>query len=126
LEKVHKSYDKGDFDEGLRHLDVILKDRNFIGALYNKALFLEKLGKHKEAIEWFNKILDIDPNNVFVLSSKGSALVKIEQTEQAIEKKNSLKSKELALFDKEKIFWTVVDSLIGIFELFLLLLLSLL
>lgn len=94
LEKAHESYDKGDFDEGLRHLDVILKDRNFIGTLYNKALFLKKLRKH-EAIEWFNKILnfrmtsffqilDIEPRNVYALSFTGLCIANLAKYEQAM------------------------------------------
>lgn len=34
LEKARTSYNKGDFNEGLSHLEIILKDQNFVGTLY--------------------------------------------------------------------------------------------
>jgi tetratricopeptide (TPR) repeat protein len=74
LEKAHESFDKGNYDEGSGHLDVILKDQNFIATLYNKGLLLERLGKHEEAIEYYDKALAIDPDNVGALVGIGASL----------------------------------------------------
>jgi tetratricopeptide (TPR) repeat protein len=85
LEKAHESYDKGDFNEGLKHLEIILKDRNFFATLYNKGLFLERLGKHEEAIEWFNRVLDIEPKYTNALGNKGFSLFGLEKYKEAIQ-----------------------------------------
>lgn len=74
LEKASESYNKGDLNEDLKHLDIILKDQNFIVTLYDKGVLLGELGKHEEAIEWFNTVLDIDPNHTNALNAKGNSL----------------------------------------------------
>ena len=74
MEKASESYNKGDLNEDLKHLDIILKDQNFIVTLYDKGVLLGELGKHEEAIEWFNTVLDIDPNHTNALNAKGNSL----------------------------------------------------
>jgi tetratricopeptide (TPR) repeat protein len=74
LEKASESYNKGDLNEDLKHLDIILKDQNFIVTLYDKGVLLGELGKQEEAIEWFNTVLDIDPNHTNALNAKGNSL----------------------------------------------------
>lgn len=41
---------------------------------YNKALALDNLGNHTEAIKYYDKGLAIDPNNVRALTYKANAL----------------------------------------------------
>ena len=72
MEKARESYNKRDYNEGLSHLEVILKDRNFIATLANKAIFLGMLEKHK-VIEWYNMALTIEPKNTNFLGNKGYA-----------------------------------------------------
>ena len=43
-------------------------------ALNNKGLALKNLGKYQEAIEWYDKALKIDPNDIYALNNKGLAL----------------------------------------------------
>ena len=85
LKKANESYKEGKYDEGLRHLETILKDQNFIATLFNEGLFLARLGKHKEAIEWFDRVLSIEPNNVHALGIKGSTLIGLEKLKEAIQ-----------------------------------------
>ena len=51
----------------------------------NKGLALDNLGKYEEAIEWYDKTLKIDPNNVFALYNKGFALNNLGKYQEAIE-----------------------------------------
>ena len=41
-------------------------------------------GEYQEAITWFDKALEIDPNYVFALHNKGLALIQLGQYEEAI------------------------------------------
>jgi tetratricopeptide (TPR) repeat protein len=45
-----------------------------ISALNNNGSFLAKLGKYKESIVFFDKALAINPNYVYALNNKNSAL----------------------------------------------------
>ena len=45
---------------------------------------LSKLKRYKEAIDWFDKALAIDPNYIFSLRNKGSALNKLKRYKEAI------------------------------------------
>jgi tetratricopeptide (TPR) repeat protein len=42
--------------------------------LTNKGNALDNLGKHQEAIQYYDKALDLEPNDVIALEDKGSAL----------------------------------------------------
>ena len=46
---------------------------------------LGDLGRHEEAIEWFDKALAIDPDCVFALNDRGAALRNLGRYEEAIE-----------------------------------------
>ena len=48
-------------------------------------MLFTSLGKYQEAIEWYDKALKIDPNNVFALNNKGLALSNLGKYEEAIE-----------------------------------------
>ena len=51
----------------------------------NKGLALNNLGKYEEAIEWYDKALKIDPNDVNALNNKGKALYNLGKYQEAIE-----------------------------------------
>jgi tetratricopeptide (TPR) repeat protein len=51
----------------------------------NKGTALYNLGKHKEAMEYYDKALEIDPKNAMALSNKGSALYKLGKHNEAME-----------------------------------------
>src|SRR5919197_943960 len=53
-------------------------------ALNNKGLALEKLGKNKEAIIYFDKALAVEPNYATALNSKGVALTNLGNYSEAI------------------------------------------
>jgi tetratricopeptide (TPR) repeat protein len=49
-------------------------DPNDKWALYNKGDALDSLGKHAQAIQYFDKALSIDPKFEYALSYKGGSL----------------------------------------------------
>lgn len=58
--------------------------------LYNKARALSFLNNQDEAIDYFNKIFDTNPNNEAVLMSRGNTLMKMEKYDDAINDYNKL------------------------------------
>jgi protein O-GlcNAc transferase len=52
-------------------------DPNCINAFYNKALTLSDLGRHQEAIEYYDKVLAIEPNSVDAPNNKAKALASL-------------------------------------------------
>jgi tetratricopeptide (TPR) repeat protein len=52
-------------------------------ALYNKGLGLANLGKYDEAIKYFDRALDIDPNNIGALTNKGASLIYLGRPQEA-------------------------------------------
>jgi tetratricopeptide (TPR) repeat protein len=49
----------------------------------NKGLALYNLGKHEEAIKWYDKALEIEPNDDKAWYNKGLALDKLTKYEDA-------------------------------------------
>ena len=49
-------------------------DPNHVNALNNKGLALNNLGKYEEAIDWFDKALEIDPIMLMLWVTKVSLL----------------------------------------------------
>jgi tetratricopeptide (TPR) repeat protein len=62
----------------------VVEDEN-VESLFQKAddLFFE--GRYEDAIQWYEKVLDIDPTHLDALNSKGISLKELGQYEQAIE-----------------------------------------
>jgi tetratricopeptide (TPR) repeat protein len=58
---------------------------NDVSLLNNKGVSLDNLGRHLEAIEYYDRVLAIDPNHVTALYNKGFALNGLGQYDQAIE-----------------------------------------
>ena len=61
------------------------KEELLVSALYNKGTSLAKLGKYEEAIVYFDKALEINPDNVEALNNTGVALAKLGKYKEAIE-----------------------------------------
>jgi tetratricopeptide (TPR) repeat protein len=61
--------------------DAIAK---YTEAFYYQGNELYKLGACEEAISYFDKVLEIDPNNVAAWNSKGLALSSLEMYDEAI------------------------------------------
>ncbi|MFX0140884.1 MAG: tetratricopeptide repeat protein, partial [Candidatus Hodarchaeota archaeon] len=88
------------YDESLESVEqaLVLSDKNIL-ALHNKGLYLLKLGDRKnneimieEAIELFNKSLELDPNYVPAWYNKGSTLQRLKRYKEAKESyENALK-----------------------------------
>ena len=78
-------FDKGNYGEAIRQYEKVIDDPNYITALFNKGMALLNLRKYKQAIEWYNKALAIDSEDVSALRQKGWALYKLGKNKQAIE-----------------------------------------
>lgn len=55
-----------------------------INFLYDKGIFFFCAGKYEEAIEWFDKIIAMNPTSKIALSYKGLALVKLNRQREAV------------------------------------------
>ena len=53
--------------------------------LNNKGVALDDLGRHEEAIEYYDRLLAIDPTEVNALNNKGVALAELGKYQEAIE-----------------------------------------
>ena len=49
-----------------------------------KALVLDQLGRHKEAVEWYDKVLALEPNFIVSLNNKGVALANLGYYKDAL------------------------------------------
>jgi tetratricopeptide (TPR) repeat protein len=49
-----------------------------IAALTNKSNALDRLGNHRQAIQYFDKVFAIDHRNIIALINKGLALVSLK------------------------------------------------
>jgi Flp pilus assembly protein TadD len=74
IQKGNESFLKGDYVEALREYESALNDRNYFNALFNKAVTLRKLGGSYEAIHFYDRFLQIDPNSASAWLNKGEAL----------------------------------------------------
>jgi tetratricopeptide (TPR) repeat protein len=52
--------------------------------LFNKAMLAINASNYEDAILNFDKILEIDPDNIVTLSNRGTALIELERYEEAI------------------------------------------
>ena len=75
---------KGDYGEAIKKYDVILNDRNYVAALQNKGECLRMTGYHKQSVEYFDKVLAIDPTHVVAISLKGLTLFELRKYRDAI------------------------------------------
>jgi Flp pilus assembly protein TadD len=85
LNEANEYFRKENYDLAINFYDKVIKDRNLAFAWGNKARSLSNLGRYNEAIECYDKAIEIDPNYVFALSGKGWALADSEKYNEAIE-----------------------------------------
>ncbi|MGI8831306.1 MAG: tetratricopeptide repeat protein, partial [Nitrososphaeraceae archaeon] len=84
LRKGNDACNKGDYGEAIKQYDVVLNDRNYIAALQNKGECLRMTGYHKQSLEYFDKVLAIDPTHVVAISLKGLTLFELRKYRDAI------------------------------------------
>ena len=84
LRKGNDACIKGDYGEAIKQYDIVLNDRNYIAALQNKGECLRMTGYHKQSLEYFDKVLAIDPTHVVAISLKGLTLFELRKYRDAI------------------------------------------
>jgi Tfp pilus assembly protein PilF len=84
LRKGNDACITGDYGEAIKQYDIVLNDRNYIAALQNKGECLRLTGYHKLSLEYFDKVLAIDPTHVVALSLKGLTLFELGKYRDAI------------------------------------------
>ena len=62
-----------------------INDKNYINKLIDEGEALSMSGQYKEALEIFNKALEIDPENMVVLSNKGFVLLELGNYQEALD-----------------------------------------
>jgi hypothetical protein len=73
-----------EFDEAIKHYEMVLDDMNYFHATFNKALSLRNLGKYIQALTWYDKALSIDENYVKALRGKGVTLFRLGRFNEAL------------------------------------------
>jgi hypothetical protein len=87
LQHLRKGKDaciRGEYGEAIKQYDIVLNDRNYIAALQNKGECLRMTGYQKQSVEYFDKVLAIDPNHVVAISLKGLILFELRKYRDAI------------------------------------------
>jgi tetratricopeptide (TPR) repeat protein len=80
--KGNEQFHRGRLSVALNYYDQAIKiDPNYAAAWYNKGWALSNLGKHKEALECYDKI---DANNAYAWNNKGVALNNLRRYKDAI------------------------------------------
>jgi tetratricopeptide (TPR) repeat protein len=75
---------KHEYLKAIEQYENILNDSNYATALYNKGLALSYLEKHEEAIECFDKSLQLNPKELKPWFSKGVSLGVLGKNDEAI------------------------------------------
>ena len=65
-------------------VSVFAESEDEIKSLEEKGDELTELGKYEEAISFYDKILEIDPNNLVALNKKGANLANLDKPEEAL------------------------------------------
>ena len=68
----------------MKNNDPKLNVLNDIDDWNDKGVIFDKLGRHDEALEAYDKALEIDPNDVVAWSNKGNALGSLGRTDEAL------------------------------------------
>lgn len=66
-------------------INADVRDPNRIYNLVRRGEYFETFGKYQDAIEVFDKVLEIDPGHIFALVHKGISLAKLDRHDEAIE-----------------------------------------
>ncbi|MFB5632260.1 MAG: tetratricopeptide repeat protein, partial [Nitrosopumilus sp.] len=75
LAEAYECVEDGDFHDALSLYDLVLKhEPSNIGALIDKGVTLQNMGRLKLAIRSYDKALLISPENIYALLNKGTAL----------------------------------------------------
>jgi tetratricopeptide (TPR) repeat protein len=61
-----------------------LKDRNYVYALDSKGLALFNLGRLEEAIEYYDRVLDIEPKHAKALYNRAIANVRLSNVDDCL------------------------------------------
>lgn len=65
IKKIPQLIESGDFDQALSYIDqAVIADPNNPDLLNKKGIVLRALGRYDEALECFNKSLQIDPRDL--------------------------------------------------------------
>lgn len=69
--KGHISFNKGQFEDSLMYFQTVLEtDRENTESLYNVGLCFVYLGDYDQAINYYDKALEIDPNDDFIAEAR--------------------------------------------------------
>jgi tetratricopeptide (TPR) repeat protein len=78
--------------------------------LAGKENALDSLGRYEDAIIWFDKALEIEPNNELILNDKGFAITNLERYQEAItlyDKALEIELGYVTALNKATTFWSL-------------------
>ena len=84
IDEGTKYYHTKDFYKAIEYFEKVIYDPNYVSAWYNKGLALDSLGKFDEAIQSYDKAIEIEPYRVEPRLNKGYALGKLGKIEEEI------------------------------------------
>jgi tetratricopeptide (TPR) repeat protein len=84
LEQANNSFYKGNYKNAIKDYDKIIRDPNFVTAIYNKGLVLDKMGNYAGALKLYKQALDLRPRYFDAMFTMGYTFNNLENYEEAI------------------------------------------
>jgi tetratricopeptide (TPR) repeat protein len=100
------------YDQALKYLTKVLVelDENHPGALASRARTYRKLGRHKEAVADYTKLINLEPNNAKAFVQRGITYIRLKKPDKALQDYETARTLDPSLENHAE-FKTALDQL---------------